>query len=126
MKERAFENKRLLLPGLAVVVGIVIILGMAAPALGHRRGVWVTAERVERALDARRGIQMTICNGLGRPLRPARPPLRRFKHFGCVIFDSRGRIWCAVIHTLHNGGLQAGRLWDGTDPRTPARACGAA
>jgi hypothetical protein len=125
MDKQAVQTKRLRPAGLIIVVGLVVLLGITAPAFGHRRGEWARAEQVERALDAKREFLMTICNGLGRPQRPALPPLRRFRHFGCVIFDTRGRTLCAVVHTLNTGRLKVGRLWNGLDPGTPPRACGA-
>jgi hypothetical protein len=108
-----------------LLVALAVMLAAASAAGAHPRAPWVTAERVERALDRTRFVQLSICNGLGRPRRPALPINRRFRHFGCVMFDRHGDTWCAVVHTLPSGGLRVGRLWPGFDPRTPARACGA-
>jgi hypothetical protein len=124
MNKQAQQTKWTLPTGFIIAVGVVILLGVTAPAFGHRPGGWARAEQAERALDARPAFLMTICNGLGRAQRPALPPHRRFRHFGCVIFDSRGRTLCAVVHILQTGRLEVGRLWNGLDPGTPPRACG--
>jgi hypothetical protein len=110
---------------LALALCAAVSAAAVPTASAHSGGQYITVERVQIRLERRDWIQLAVCAGQGRAANPgALPILRRYKHFGCVLFTSTGDTLCARVHVLASGRLRLGTLYDGFDPETPSWACG--
>ena len=98
----------------AFVALAVTAIAVVAPsaASGHVGGRYGTVGDMERSLQRNSNVLMTVCNGIGRPLRrmPNLTVFEQYKHFSCyVVINSPYRQLCMTIHTLRNGRIFVSR-----------------